>query len=121
MSPNGKFGFHVTTYDGNQPSDNNWCDTWEAFFVRAMRQVVRNEIAVQGENDVLSELMEKLCTKVIPRLLRPLEIGGRKIRPRLVHGDLWHGNVGVDVVTNGPILFDSCALYAHKECWSKIR
>jgi fructosamine-3-kinase len=34
-----------------------------------------------------------LLKKVIPRLLDPLETDGRSIKPVLLHGDLWLGNV----------------------------
>ena len=119
-SPTGKFGFHVTTYAGNQPMDNTWCVTWEEFFIRAMWRTVQNEISVQGESNELYDLTQKLCTTVVPRLLRPLETGDRKIKPSLVHGDLWHGNVAIEVENDNTILFDGCALYAHNECQSSI-
>ena len=47
-------------------------------------------------------LFGHVTSKVIPRLLRPLETGGRQIKPSLVHGDLYSGNVSVDAVTGGP-------------------
>lgn len=54
--------------------------------------------------------------KVILRLLRPLETGGRSIRPTLIHGDLWHGNAETDAETGQPIIFDAASFYAHNEC-----
>jgi protein-ribulosamine 3-kinase len=30
-SPNGKFGFSVTTYHGNTPLEHGWADTWEEY------------------------------------------------------------------------------------------
>ena len=115
VSPTGKFSFHVTTYGGNQPVDNTWCSSWEDFFVRAMRTTVKKESLVRGPSEELNQLTDGLCTKVIPRLLRPLETGGKSIKPSLVHGDLWHGNVGIGIATNDPVLFDACSLYAHNE------
>ena len=115
-SPTGKFGFHTTTYGGNQAVDNEWCSSWEEFYARAIRNTVKNESLVQGPNEELNELTEKLCSHVIPRLLRPLETGGRSIKPTLCHGDLWHGNVGINKATGKPVLFDACAHYAHNEC-----
>ena len=114
-SPNGKFGFQVPTSQSLQ-LDNAWCDTWEEFFTRAVRGTVKLEQSIQGQNDELDQLTEQLCEKVIPRLLRPMETGGRRLKPALVHGDLWHGNVGVDVNTEQPVLFDCCAFYGHHEC-----
>jgi fructosamine-3-kinase len=120
VSPTGKFGFHITTYRDNQPMENTWCETWEDFFTQATRKMVQNEISVQGESKELYELTEKLCKKVIQRLLRPLEIGGRKIKPSIVHVDLWHGSVGIKAETDEPILFDGCTLYAYNECQSDV-
>jgi protein-ribulosamine 3-kinase len=62
------------------------------------------------------ELRNAIPKKVIPRLLRPLEIDGRKLLPRLVHGDLWDGNTSVDVAMDLPVIFDACSSYAHNEC-----
>lgn len=30
-------------------------------------------------------------------------------------GDLWDGNVQIDIDTEEPIIFDSCAFYGHNE------
>ena len=81
-----------------------------------MGEEIESEKGVQGQNDEMNELVAALFDKVIPRLLRPLETGGRSIKPSLCHGDLWHGNVGVDVAADEPILYDPCAIYAHNEC-----
>ena len=72
----------------------------------------------QGPDAELKILLGQMISKVIPRLLRPLETGGRQIRPCLVHGDLYSGNVSVDAATGGPVLFDAACLYAHNECKS---
>jgi protein-ribulosamine 3-kinase len=116
VSPTGKFGFHVTTYKGYFPLQVNWCDSWEEFFARQFRAELIWEANLRGKNEELEQLAEQLFEKVIPRLLRPLQTGGRSIKPTLCHGDLWHGNVEVDVNTQQLILFDSCAVYAHNEC-----
>ncbi|KAM7207785.1 Fructosamine kinase domain containing protein [Naviculisporaceae sp. PSN 640] len=114
-SPNGKFGYPVTTFSGKHPLDTRWCDTWEEYFTRCMKDTMDAELAVQGPNQELQELSEKVLTKVIPRLIRPMETGGRKIKPSLVHGDLWHGNVSVDNETNDPVVYDPCCFYGHNE------
>jgi protein-ribulosamine 3-kinase len=40
MSPNGKFGFHVVTFNGVIPNVNAGCDTWEKYFTRQLRSDV---------------------------------------------------------------------------------
>lgn len=116
ISPNGKYGFGVTTFQGNLPQDNRWKDTWEEFYIQGMKRMLQLEEETQGPSERLSELCPKLFEKVIPRLLRPLETFGNSIKPSLVHGDLWYGNAAVDRETKSPIIFDACCFYAHSEC-----
>ncbi|KAI0158133.1 Fructosamine kinase-domain-containing protein [Xylariaceae sp. FL1272] len=114
-SPNGKFGFHTTTYGGDNPVDTNWCDSWEKFFTRMMKQVMDRERTIHGPDAELDRLSPMIINQVIPRLIRPMESDGRKIKPVLIHGDLWHGNVAVDNDSDEPVLYDPCAFYAHCE------
>ncbi|KAF2247414.1 hypothetical protein BU26DRAFT_532061 [Trematosphaeria pertusa] len=97
-SPNNMFGFHINTYNGTLEQDNTWTTSWE-----------------EGTSEELKELSGALLEKVIPRLLRPLETQGRTVRPSLLHGDLWIGNVATDKATTQPIIFDSSAYYGHNE------
>lgn len=115
MSPTGKFGFHTTTFNGIVPLVNEWCDTWEEFFSRQLRSDIKWEQSVRGSDPEMDEISNEFFAKVIPRLLRPLQTGGRSIKPVLVHGDVWPGNVQIDSDTERVILFDSCCCYAHNE------
>ena len=66
----------------------------------------------QGKHDEeFEELKEKLRINIIPRLLRPLESGGRKVTPCLIHSDLWPGNCMPDADTDEIMIFDSCAYW----------
>ena len=114
-SPTGKYGFHCTTFQGNLPQDNRWTDTWEEFYVNGMKRMLKLEEDCQGPSQELTELCVAMYEKVIPRLLRPLETGSRRIEPCLVHGDLWYGNASTDKATNQPLVFDACCFYAHNE------
>lgn len=114
-SPNGKFGFWTTTCNGNVPQDNGWSDSWEEFFTRGFKHMVKQFHERAGKDDELDQILIPFYEKVIPRLLRPLETGGRKIKPSLVHGDLWYGNTALTVESRVPMVFDSCAFYAHNE------
>ena len=42
-----------------------------------------------GERSEVVTAAQSILDVVIPRLLRPLQEGGRSIVPVLVHGDLW--------------------------------
>lgn len=115
VSPTGQYGFHVTTHHGNLAQDNTWNSSWEDFFAQGLRRMLELEEATQGPNEEITKLRVPLFEKVIPRLLRPLESGGRKIKPSLVHGDLWYGNASTDLDTDEPMVYDACCFYAHNE------
>ena len=117
-SPTGKYGFHVQTFNGVVPLVNGWCDTWEEWFSRQLRSDIAWERSIAGPDPDFDRVADEFFDKVIPRLLRPLETGGRSIKPTLVHGDIWHGNCQVDSSSNRTIMFDSCCCYAHNECKS---
>ncbi|KAI1469878.1 Fructosamine kinase-domain-containing protein [Daldinia caldariorum] len=115
-SPDGKFGFHCVTYNGNLPQDNTWSDSWEAFFANGLRHVLKVREERAGPDVELDRLLPALFDSVIPRLLRPLESNGRRILPSLVHGDLWYGNTGiVDEATDEGIVYDPASFWAHNE------
>ncbi|OIW23750.1 hypothetical protein CONLIGDRAFT_657379 [Coniochaeta ligniaria NRRL 30616] len=115
-SPEGKFGFHCTTYNGDLPQDNTWSDSWESYFDNGLRHVLRVREERTGPCPELDAMLPALFEKVIPRLLRPLESGGRSILPSLVHGDLWCGNAGIiDESTGEGIVYDPSSFWAHNE------
>jgi protein-ribulosamine 3-kinase len=104
-SPNGKFGFHTVTYNGNLPQNNDWASTWEEFFTVGFKHMLEINIERGGSWKEMEELRSAIVTKVIPRLLRPLELNGRTVKPSLVHGDLWCGNTALDTMTGKPSVF----------------
>ena len=83
-----------------------------------MRAFIEQENQVHGPSKDLEELLPPFFYKVIPRLLRPLQAGGRRIKPVLVHGDLWYGNIAKNAKTGGPVIFDPSVFWAHNECQS---
>ena len=116
LSPNGMYGFDVPTYKGTIPQYTAWHATWEESYYHSMKWFMHAEETSQGEDKEMQELCQGILDKVIPRLLRPLETGGRQIQPRLIHGDLWAGNTSWNIDTNMPVVYDAAALYAHNEC-----
>ncbi|KAM3428302.1 hypothetical protein MY4824_008913 [Beauveria thailandica] len=115
VSPTGQFGFHVTTCNGNIPQNNTWNESWEVFFSDGLRYMLALDVKVNGEQPELVEAMQPIFDCVIPRLLGPLEQGPNRIRPALVHGDLWFGNCSTNLDTDEPVIFDAAAFYAHNE------
>ena len=115
VNPEGKYGFYVPTLQGTIPQYTKWTETWEEFFSNSIRLVFENEEKSQGYDEEVHELCRLTLEKVVPRLLRPLETGGRSIQPRLVHGDIWDGNVSTDLESNTPVIYDATCIYAHNE------
>ncbi|KAK5553057.1 hypothetical protein LTR46_008769 [Exophiala xenobiotica] len=113
--PNGKFGFIVPTNMGACTQQNEWTSSWERSFTSIMKTMFEFEQEMHGQNDEMCEMHQVILDKVIPRLLRPLETGGKQIQPRIVHGDLWDGNASVDATTDKPVIFDASGMYAHNE------
>ncbi|KAL2036369.1 hypothetical protein N7G274_010916 [Stereocaulon virgatum] len=125
ISPNGKYGFEVPTYKGTIPQYTEWHDTWEEAFHHSLKWFMLAEEKSQGSDEEMQQLCQGVLDKVIPRLLRPLETGGRQIQPRLIHGDIWAGNASTNIDTNFPVIYDGACLYAHNEmemaAWRPIR
>lgn len=115
VNPEGKYGFPVPTLQGTIPQYTDWEDSWETFFFKSIQVVMNNEEKSQGSDPEMQELCKATLEKVVPRLLRPLETGGRSIQPRLIHGDIWDGNVSTDLETNTPVIFDATSIYGHNE------
>jgi fructosamine-3-kinase len=115
QSPTGKFGFHVVSFYGPPPMTVDWTDSWEHFWTREFRSGIRYTQRMRGTRPDLVEVSEQFIAKVVPRLLRPLQTGGRNIKPSLCHGDLWDGNIQIDKNTGQPLIFDPCPFYGHAE------
>ena len=77
-SPEGKYGFHVPTYQCNMPQNNTWTDTRVEYYVRGLKDFIEQEQTVQGRCGELGELLVPFFDKIVPRLLKPLEWGGEE-------------------------------------------
>lgn len=115
VSKTGEFGFPVTTFGGRNPRTFPVSKSWEETFSKGLSNTFDIEEESQGKTPEMTELRNGIMTKVVPRLLRPLETEGRKLTPTLVHGDIWDGNASVDVQTGTPLIFDATPMYAHNE------
>ncbi|KAI1078759.1 cytidine deaminase-like protein [Whalleya microplaca] len=104
-SPNGKFGFHITTYSGNLPQVVDWEDSWETYFTKSLKLALELELAAKGPDPQFDFLLPVLFNSS----------DGRSVKPCLVHGDLWYANSGIDAESGEPLVFDACCFYAHNE------
>lgn len=115
MGKEKQYGFDVPTHLANVPNDNTRKSSWEDWFAQAMKQMFQIEELAHGKEDELDVLKKDIFEKVIPRLLRPLETGGRPIKPCLIHSDLWSANSMPDAHTGEIFIFDSCGFWGHNE------
>lgn len=114
-SPNGKFGFHVATCDGDRPHVVDWEESWAVFYRKLFLGVCERDVQRNGPWPAYERAIQQVARRVIPRLLDGLLEGGRPIKPSLIHGDLWEGNMGVAKATGKSTLFDAGSYYGHNE------
>jgi fructosamine-3-kinase len=115
QSPEGKFGFHVPTCDGDRPHVVKWRDSWAVFYRELFLGVCELDIKRNGPWPEYERAVQQVARKVIPRLLDNLRQNGRPIQPCIIHGDLWEGNVGIRNQTGQSILYDAESFYGHNE------
>jgi fructosamine-3-kinase len=115
VSPTGKFGFHISTCHGQFKQALEWDGNWASFFAKLLKEVLVFDESVNGVWPAFHTVAERTLSHVIPRLLGVLQKDGRYLRPSLIHGDLWEGNVATDSETGQIYVFDAGAYYAHHE------
>ncbi|KAK8108842.1 hypothetical protein PG984_014643 [Apiospora sp. TS-2023a] len=97
LSADGLYGADEAIAGGVLPVRSARSNSWEDSFFRYMRVLMRLEEIAQGPRYVeFTRILDALFNRIIPRLLRPLETSGREIVPRLIHTDLWDGNMATD-------------------------
>lgn len=94
-SPDGKFGFPVFNCHGKIVQPNGWDADWTRYCATLISAFYDADVAVNGTYPEYEDTFNVLKTHVIPRLLKPLQEDGRVLQPCLVHGDLWHENIGL--------------------------
>ncbi|KAK6075019.1 hypothetical protein SCUP515_06070 [Seiridium cupressi] len=115
ISLDGNFGFHLQTYDGARLQAVAPDKSWTSFFGKLVAEAYRQDAGTNGVWPELEIVHRRAQSHLIPRLIGALESGGRSVKPTLIHGDLWDGNIGVDANTGDPWIFDSAVYYAHNE------
>jgi len=99
----GKFGFCVDNTIGGTPQPNGWTGDWVEFF-REKR--IMHQCRLVGDPSLI-KLGEKVCERM------PEWFEGTTVRPSILHGDLWSGNIAG--VGGEPSVFDPACYYGHHE------
>lgn len=107
-----RFNFYMPTFDGKFLQNTGWNKDWSPFFAKLLKCILDIDAKVNGHWDELEHLSQRVLDQVIPRLLDGLLQDGEPIKPTLIHGDLWEGNIGMDR-TWKLYQFDACCFYAH--------
>ena len=111
----------MPTCCGDTEQDNTFSSSWQDFFAnRRLRFIVNLSKKTNGSDSQLESLVDKTCTKVIPRLIGDKHLNnGKGITPVVVHSDLWTGNASrgklPGMIEVEDVVFDSSACYAHSE------
>lgn len=115
VSPTGMFGFHINTCQGSLAQQTSWNPSWVDYYVQLVRGAMRLNTEINGKWKDLEQCVDRLISHVVPKVLGPLEANGRAIKPCLIHGDLWDGNIGTDSRTGEIYVFVASVHYAHNE------
>ncbi len=94
-----RFGWARDNWIGLAPQANGWYDDWPAFW---FEKRLAPQAARAGQSGFVFDLDG----------LRAL-LAGHRPQPSLLHGDLWHGNVGFTPA--GPVLYDPAVYYGDRE------
>lgn len=101
----GQFGFNVDNTIGSTTQPNPWMDDWVNFF---RQHRLRHQARLTADLEII-DLVDKLCANLDVFFE---DIRG-DIKPSLIHGDLWSGNIsGCD---GDVVIFDPASYYAHHE------
>jgi len=101
----GMFGFEVNNTIGETRQPNEWMDDWVEFW-RDKRLMHMIALARDAK-------LRELAEKVVDKRLSDMFSSCGEIKPSLLHGDLWSGNIGT--VGGKPSVFDPAVYYGHHE------
>ncbi|KAL3932447.1 MAG: hypothetical protein SGBAC_010844 [Bacillariaceae sp.] len=117
-NPFGKYGFPLDNTIGGTPQPNQWTQCGETKdwieFYSTHRILHQLELA---EDEYLIQLWND---NIAPRLDRLFE--GIQVKPSLLHGELWSGNIGSVKISDGgdadsslPTIYDPACYWGHHE------
>lgn len=110
------FGFPVSTCCGSTPQNNDWKESWAEFYAEnRLRGILKAGVKKNGSDPELSDAVEMVATKVVPRLIGQV----KDIKPVVIHGDLWSGNHSKGQIAGKggceDVVYDPSSVYGHSE------
>jgi protein-ribulosamine 3-kinase len=105
---NGMFGFDCDNTIGGTPQPNKWDSDWVRFF---REQRIGHQVKL-ADRPQLDSLWKEVCeaTNGLETLFEDVK---DSIRPAVLHGDLWSGNIGA--CGSEPCIYDPATYYGHHE------
>jgi len=105
---NDRFGWDIDNTIGATPQPNSYKEDWLTFW-REQRLGFQLKLAAEnGYGGELQSLGERLLADM------PVLFAGRDIKPSMLHGDLWGGNVS-GLKDGTPVIFDPAFYYGDRE------
>eukprot|EP00188_Purpureofilum_apyrenoidigerum_P004813 Plantae.Rhodophyta-Purpureofilum_apyrenoidigerum.ctg574.p1 GENE.Plantae.Rhodophyta-Purpureofilum_apyrenoidigerum.ctg574~~Plantae.Rhodophyta-Purpureofilum_apyrenoidigerum.ctg574.p1 ORF type:complete len:407 (+),score=63.80 Plantae.Rhodophyta-Purpureofilum_apyrenoidigerum.ctg574:331-1551(+) len=113
----GRFGFMVNNFLSLTPMDNRWINHWPKFITRRIALLIRSlfeskayahaPLQKTDENKELLIMGQKLVDNMDDYFQ------GVEVRPSLLHGDLWIGNIGA--TKEHSLVYDPACFFGHHE------
>lgn len=98
------YGWQEDNFIGLTPQSNLWQKKWASFFAEQRIGIMLQLLSEKGHN--LADI--DAVVEAVKRLL-----AGHNPSSSMLHGDLWHGNVGFH--KDQPVLFDPAFYYGDRE------
>lgn len=103
-----QFGWDINNTIGATFQSNAWMDSWLSFWSEQRLGFQLKLAAQNGYGGKLQSLGEKLLVEM------PLLFTDQEIKPSMLHGDLWGGNVAA--LNDGtPVIYDPAFYYGDRE------
>jgi fructosamine-3-kinase len=104
-----QFGLEENNFIGFNIQENQWMNDWPDFFVvRRLTPQIQLGVRKGLIKDTFHEELFRLCEKV------PEILSADYVKPTLIHGDLWGGNV-LYTVNHEPVLIDPAVYFGVPE------
>ncbi|MCL2657499.1 MAG: fructosamine kinase family protein [Betaproteobacteria bacterium] len=104
----GAYGWRRDNYIGTSRQTNAFNNHWPSFFAQHRLAPQFAFAAAHGHRGDLQRHGEKICEKISAFFLE------YHPRPALLHGDLWHGNIG-ELDDGTPVIFDPAVYVGDRE------